>query len=98
MPALAKQLTETGGSVVDLDPIDDAILALNDVMHTHRGTDLDAGADLVVRERLAALGDVDDLLAVTIGHRTTRLLDDEGLSRSIFGHRAGARGSFRCRS
>src|SRR4051794_35619482 len=87
VPERAHQLFE---SVVDLDAINDAIFSFRPVLHVNGSADLDARADIFIRERLPALRDVDDLFSVSIGHRPACLLHDERLSGHVFGNRAVA--------
>lgn len=58
--ALAHQLSLMRLLVIDLNTVDNAGVAFGGVVNANGDTDLDAGADFILREGLAGLGHIGD--------------------------------------
>lgn len=69
--------------VVDLDAVQDAVLAFTAVLHSDRRTNLNVSADLFFRESSSTARHIGYIFAVAVGDRTGALLHDEGRARCI---------------
>jgi hypothetical protein len=69
--------------VVDLDSIQDAILAFSAVLHSDGRTYFDVSADLFFGKSCSAFSYIGDVFTIPVGDRASAFLDDERRTRCV---------------